>query len=399
MGLGMLGGMAAALGAGADGYSAGMDRGRKLKQEDEDRAFQADQRTRMKEQQDREKQVRDAIDKASKDFTVEPMPGEAKPTTMDNRDVGATGEQALQPGGYRAGSMTYATQGEAQAAATASAAPTARMERVAGAMERNGDAVGGMKMRNVMQQQKVGDLQLKAGELQLKQGERKEANDAWDDQSKTALRKAGPEGFAQFLTDSKGDNADGAAQFKATRSPDGKTWRIDMVGPNGELIPRTQEFTNDARGFAEAHVLFSMGVPETQKLAHYVAQQNADTQAGYRKDQADNMREQRKLQERQLNINQQLVNQKGPTAPVIEPFDTKLARDTAHDAVRAENKRRGDNNQPLMTGQEAALMADDFVNAQQVQHGNRQVLIAASNALGRVAPDSPEYAQVYARVL
>lgn len=272
MNLNFLSGMAQALGAGADGYSAGIDRQRQLKNEDEDRAYLKAQRQQQLDQQAREKKVRDAIDAAAKDFAVEPIPGEQKPDTMDNRDVGQPGEQALQPSGFRAGGTTYGTQAEAQAAATASAAPQARMQRIASAMESSGDPVGGLKVRSSMQQQQLGDLQLKKAQIEA-------AQQSWDNDSKQALLKGGPDGFAQFLTESKGDTAGGSAQFKATRSPDGKTWRIDLVGPNGELIPRTQEFTNDARGYAEAHVLFSQGVPDIQKLQHYVAQQNSDTSA------------------------------------------------------------------------------------------------------------------------
>lgn len=88
-----------------------------------------------------------------------------------------------------------------------------------------------------------------------------------------------------------------------------------------------------------------------------------------------------------------------PATPTVPVFDDKLARDTAHDAVKAENKRRGDSNQPLLSGPEVARMVDDYVGAQRMQFNNGLILQAAGNDLSRLDPSSKEYAATYARAL
>jgi len=373
---------------GLKGYQNHKQTERDNAEHDEDRAYKRSVREREQKQWAEQDNLKASMRMAVDPATVEPNMEKAQ--EQDNRDVGLPGEAAPTQNGFRVKGALMADLGSAQKAADAHNVPDAQMTRMSQALTTAGKPMEAQQMR--------------AGARQETEAQRAHINKLYDEQLN------GVDSFdalGQFITKSKGDGQGGALQAKPVLNADGKTVTLHKVNPDGTTVPTPYTFPNDARGLMQAKAMLSKAATIGDKLAHLhqqhtesIAQQQANTAESFRTAQETNMVEQRKLESRKLGILEKQVSMKqAGNAPTIEPFDNKLARDTAHDAVRAENKRRGDAGQPLLTGAEAAKLTDDYVTSQQVQYGNRMLMTAAANELGQADPGSPEYAATYARVL
>lgn len=366
-----------------------------LQRADDDRQFVSMQRDRQQQQWADEDNLKASMRMAAEPATVDP--NMVKSADQDNRDVGEAGEAAPTQQGFTVKGQQYASMGDANKAVETYNAPDAVTARMSTALMKAGKPVEAQQLRAGARQEKVADLQL--SELQ-----RSNVNRLYDEQ----LGGVGSfDALGEFLTNSKGDGRGGSLQAKMLPTADGKSVTLHTVNADGTTTATPYTFTNDARGLTQAKAMLSKSASVGDKLAHLhqqfmeqqsakgqdatiahqagmlkVAQQNANTQEQYRRDQLALQRE-----------------KAAPGKGAIEQFDEKLARETAHDAVKAENKRRGDANQPLLSGQQAAGLIDSYVGAQRAKHNDNLVIAAASNSLQGTDPASAEYASTYNRAL
>lgn len=211
----------------------------------------------------------------------------------------------------KAGSRSFASRGIAEAEAAKMNTPQGTRARTMTALSAQGNAVGADQLR-------TSGIQADAAQAALDKGKRDEANAVFDLGVKEALQRGGPDALATFMSESHADGAGGKAKFKAVTQPDGK-WQIHQVNEDGTTAPiGRQSYTSDDQGYATAGMLLARAVPEKDKVAHFtqlsenkrkadhdaaqlkIAQQNADTQEKYRKDQAENMRQQRALESQRI---------------------------------------------------------------------------------------------------
>jgi hypothetical protein len=203
-------------------------------------------------------------------------------------------------GTYTAGTgpsaARFASQGAAQEAVDQANAPGAVYTRQMAVLNAQ-DPMAAARLRSTTMQ---GD----AAAIKIDDAKREQANAIFDDGVRKALQTGGPQALAQFMSDSAGDGKNGASKFQAVTAPDGKTWSIARVNGDGSTTPLGPSFQANDDGFAQAGFMLSRGVSDKDKLAHAlalqkegreadyqkgmlgVAQQNADTNAGYRRDMA-----------------------------------------------------------------------------------------------------------------
>lgn len=209
-------------------------------------------------------------------------------------------------GTFKVVASRFAERGVADAEAAKANDPKAVRGRVMSTLASQGNVVAADQMR-------TSGMQADAAQVQLDAAKRAEANQVFDQGLREAVTK-GPDALAQFMSDSAADGKGGAVKFKAVVLPDGKSWQMHRVSDDGKLTPVANPFPNDENGMATAGFMLSRAVPEKDKLAHMlalreadrraendkaqikIAQQNANTNEQYRRDQAENMRRQRELQ-------------------------------------------------------------------------------------------------------
>lgn len=301
-----------------------------------------------------------------------------KAPEQDDRDVGQPGEAAPTPGGFSVKGKTYATMSDAQGAVDAYNAPDQVTARMSDALTRGGKVTEAAQLRASARQEKVSGMQL--DDMQ-----REHANKMFDQ----ALS-----GMGDF------DSIGSFTKTKAVPTADGKSVTFQTVGADGSTKALPYKFSNDAQGLSEAKALLSKSLPEMQKLG-FLHQQSQAAESKSRWEQDFKLREdsEKRRATHEDRMLAATLARSAPATPVVPVFDEKGARDLAHDAIKAENKRRGDNNQPLLTGAETAKMADDYVGAQRATFNNKLLLEAAANDLRKAAPGSPEYAQTYSRAV
>ncbi len=110
-----------------------------------------------------------------------------------------------------------------------------------------------------------------------------EAEKVWDQQSVAAMQKGGPQAFAEFLTQSKGDGQGGNVKVQAVMSPDGKTFQLVATLPDGTQRP-SPAFANDELGRARAVFAFKQNVSPEKKLAHLEGVAKFDAENKHRAD-------------------------------------------------------------------------------------------------------------------
>lgn len=349
------------------------------------RMEEQDQRTRdehewAKEDRKAQSDLRASMVNAGRVATVDP--NMVKAEDQDNRDVGLAGEAAPTQQGFRVNGQVMASMADAQKAADAHNAPSAVTARMSQALLAAGKPVEAQQLRAGARQEEVGMLQAD----QLKQAAERDRK----------LREVGgliikggwasvPEVYSRYQ--------DG---YSAKVEPDGKGGATVIgLDESGKEVGRTQyaslpDFFADVAGQFDPSKWLEHKEKRADK-AEATARWNAEMSLRQKAEDRRAAHEQR--------MESLAAARNSPQSPVVEQFDLKLARDTAHDTVKAENKRRADANQPLLSGAEMASMIDDIVAAQQAQHGNRLFIAAASNELSGLDPASPAYAAMYQRFL
>lgn len=174
----------------------------------------------------------------------------------------------------------------AKAAATANS-PTAQMGRMANVLGQSGDAAGAATMRQQARQAQLADIQLGAAQ-------RQDIAEKFNTDMNSRVRSF--DDLGNFVSESNGDGQGGALKVKPVKSADGKTVTMSRIDPDGTLTPLPNyTFPNTEDGLTQAKTGLLQGMSTEQQLVHLhqshqdkVAQQNADTQEQYRKDQTKN---------------------------------------------------------------------------------------------------------------
>jgi hypothetical protein len=261
-----LGKVIAGLGAVAGGYMKGEDMIQRQRRDEEEQQARRDERKRAEE-------GRLALAQAVTPTAVEEVPGlEAKPATMDDRDVGQPGEQRIGSSSFRAAGQSFDSREAADAAAAGFNSPEATDKRVSLALAKSGDVVGAKR------------YEASAAEL---------AEKSWRRQLGGAIQK-GHDGLAEFVTRSGGDGL-APHRLKAVPSEDGKQVTYHKVNEDGSTTPTRLTFSNDQDGVIRAAYMLDRGVTPEQRYSNMVAE-DKQRAAGAAKERELELRE-RELQE------------------------------------------------------------------------------------------------------
>lgn len=226
--------------------------------------------TRQQEQDDKNALRTAGSDVAVTEVKATPMPAEAA-------NPGALASSNPTVGGYKAGANQFADKGVAATDAAAQSTPAAKRARVMGVMESQGNFAGADQLRNSA-------ITTEAAQMALDKGKRDEANQIFDTGIKKALQEGGPNGLAQFMSDSAADGKGGAVKFQAVTSPDGKSWQMHRVAEDGSVVPFGQAFSTDEGGMATAGLMLSRSVGDDKKVAHMMSVQEASRKAKHDSD-------------------------------------------------------------------------------------------------------------------
>ncbi len=266
---------------------------KKREQEDDDRAFTMSERQRAI-------QMRTDLGRAAS--KVEPVEvKQDRPDTMDDRDVGQPGEAPLPTAGYDVDGKRFTDLTSARAAAAEANTPQAVTARMSDVLMRNGDPIGAQKLR-------VGAMEEQTSQFKLNDAMRADIDAKFN--ADIRARVTDWDSLDKFVSDSASDGHGGAIKLKTVPSADGKTRVVNVVLPDGSLKPTEKVFPNTADGLATAAAELER-MPAEKKLAHLhqkamlarqlaadessakyhegmlgVAQQNANTQEQWRRDQA-----------------------------------------------------------------------------------------------------------------
>jgi hypothetical protein len=188
-----------------------------------------------------------------------PVPAGAAPQarmlpdpSSDNIDAGQPGTAAPVPSMSVAG-RSGLTPGQATSAATAANTPQATNQRVVAAMQAiNPKAAAQMQDAALGIEQKQLDL----------------ANHRWNDDVATARTKGLP-GLLAFADETHADGQGGAVKSKAVVSPDGKTFQVVQVMPDGTTQPtKMPPLPNTEEGY-DILANSMQKVPIDRRLAHW----------------------------------------------------------------------------------------------------------------------------------
>jgi hypothetical protein len=294
------GGFGAFLSGMAGGYGTVMN----FKRQAADDEWRQEQRDNERKDRAESDSLKSDLKRAGQSVDVQATAGDTKPDTMDDRDVGQAGEQPLAPPSFAVNGVKFVDRAAADAEAAKQNAPAARAARVAGVYDAHGKVKEGLEVRQTQQQTELGGLQ-------LNEAQRKHVNQLFDDHLQTL---GSHDDIAQFVNNSNHDGEAGGLQVQAVPSADGKNVEYQRVMPDGTLQPTGLSFANDTRGLAMAKEYLSKNVPSHDKLNNLhqlaqeqitkdknaqdathqagmlgVAQQNANTQEQYRRDQAGHL--------------------------------------------------------------------------------------------------------------
>lgn len=287
-------------------------------------------RARQDERDQREKTVFDAQmqDRTEARADKDALRAAAAPVTVDSAPVAppiGSRDAPREPEdqGVRVAGKTYTDRASADAAAADANAPAARRARIASELIRQGKVIEADQLA-------ANDLTNRANQIKVDDAQRTQANQLFDEGVRKALQAGGWDGLAKFMSDSVADGAGGQAKFQAQRSQDGKV-RIMRVGEDGALSPAGPAFSDSEDGMATAGFMLSRAVPEAEKLKHAlevkkatsteqyqagmlgVAQKNANTNEAYRRDQAENMRQQRAIEAQRIKaLSEKATSPGGP---------------------------------------------------------------------------------------
>lgn len=288
-----------------------LEQERQKKRDDREQTTFDNQQTVFNQAQAEKAALKDAATPAS--VQPEQQATGVSADSMDMDQPAAAADASAPATRYKVGANTFADKGVAEKTADDYNAPSAVRKRLS-TLAAQGNAGASTALQ--------ANIASTEGEMKITKAQREEANSVFDQGLRTALQSGGPQGLAQFMSDSKADGQDGAMKFQAQVSPDGKSWQMTQVGTDGTAKPFGKVFANDEAGMAEAGLMLSRSVSDESKVKHTMdvaeaarrakhdegmlavsqqnansTTQNANTAEQYRKDQAANMREQRRLQE------------------------------------------------------------------------------------------------------
>lgn len=384
----MLRALAAVGGAAAVGYQQGTENLRKRKQEDEDRAWQNEQRDRQRKEwgdADAEKQ---RVANAAQDVAPVEIK-ETKPDTMDNRDVGQPGEQALPTAGYDVQGQRFTDQAQATKAAAAQNTDQGRATRMAKALDARSPERA-MQLRSAARQGEAADLQI--GEAR-----QKAADTQWD---RDLAGVSSLDDLSKLLSDSHGDMTSGKTRVKALPNADGKTFDLHRVNPDGSTTPSGNSFAN----LDEARMMLSKRVTPEQRLAHYEGIRRYNETLKLHQDEAQ---ARLKHQDRMASIAERGAKAQERTADLaatprpITPestFDIKTATSQAQDRIKALREERLAAGKPLTAKEEAAELQNTIAAYKQV-HVQKFVEQSINSSLTASKADPQAYAADYQTAL
>ncbi len=262
----MSGGMVSFLAGLGGGYLQGMTQKRKNDQEDEDRAFQKQQRERTLREQADADSLKANMKMAG--TTAQADPNMVPDASTDNRDVGLPGTAPAVQDGYRVAGKVVPDQASADAAVTSWNNPEARMTRMADVLTASGNPTAAIALSNSAMQNKIGGLQLTAAQ-------RADVHAKYDD----GLAPIDSfDGLTSYVSNSNGDGQGGAAKISAVPSADGKTVTINKLQPDGTAVPTALQFENSPAGLMQSKAMLSKSLSLGDKLSH-LHQQFTEQQA------------------------------------------------------------------------------------------------------------------------
>jgi hypothetical protein len=386
-----IGGFLAGLAAGAGTTLRFANEIEDRKDRREERAFSRAQRERLLKQQSQDDEHRQAVRNAAADVGVTEL-REQRPATMDDRDVGQSGEAPLPAAGFAVGGTRFADREAADAAAAKANTSAARVARVAGVMRgagRFGEA----------QQLEAGERQGALAEAQFNELQRQEAARAFGRGAAEAMSRGGWAGAARFAT----QKYDDGFRYEAIENPNGGA-TIRRIGADGK---ETGAQTFESR---EDFLMYAMTKADPTR---YV-----DWRTG-RKDRADDRQrdDTRRAEDVQhrgrvfdaekqhrnavLAMERQKLEAAAAPRPGNEPqpqmpqFNEADARKRADSYVAEQNKQRLAAGQPAMSAQEVASARQQLINAERVEWGNEMALTAAGNSLRAASSDPAAYAATW----
>lgn len=411
------GGLGAFLAGMASGYGTVM----KFKRDDEeaqarreDREWEKSQRQRTLREQGEADQLKQDVKNAAAPVQVQTI-AQTRPDTMDDRDVGQPGEQALQPAGFAVNGTRFDSRDQADREAAKQNATGASYDRVA-------------------------DVYRKAGRLDLYEAHKKMAEQARDEgaaeladlvrsNSPTLddVKKAGEGGVSIKLPEKAIANFNGMGRWKlpedavvqafAGKDATGKEV-VDqrILTADGKVVLGSLNEAADFLGLSPAERRAAkrddmrtglQGDQLRATVAHQqgtlkVAERNSDTQRMTAQATIADQAARRGLERERLELDgRRVANEEAKTnagtAPVMPKFDEAGARKRADEYVAEENKARLAAGQPRLTAAERAKGLQSFIDAEQESWRQRMVTDAALNTLVGSRNDPQAYAANWQR--
>lgn len=273
----------AMLGAGLGGYQKGSEDALRRQREEEDRAWQREQRDRQRNEwkmsdEDRAQQRadKDAERKAAAPVKAEP---ELAPDMQ--------GPQA-----YTVGGQTIADPAKVDATLAQQNAPAARMRRAAGVTS---DPTRAAQLEGTA-------MQTEAAQMQMQAAKEAEASRRFDADLVKSVRTSWDD-FAKFLSDTKADGKGGGIKFAVKK--EGGNVTLYPVGPDGTALDAGMTVPDNDEGKAKVAFMFAQGTKPADKLKHYADELKAKTD---REDKAaDNQRADKDAEARRLHEERMLV--------------------------------------------------------------------------------------------
>jgi hypothetical protein len=232
------------------------------------------------------------------------VPVATKDDTQDNVDVGQPNEPAPTVTGYRVGAQQFASQGVADSAAAAANDPKSVRARVQGAMA----AQDPLKA----DQYRTSGLQADAAELTLKKHTEDLIKEGTLDALGAAIQGQSPEEIKALYNQSGGKKI-------ASIQVNPYTFNHPSLGPQKSAtitgkfedgtdlnVPDAFQLSTQLMGAAKRFDLLGKWADEKRKADNdaghlKIAQQNANTQEQYRRDQAENTRLLREIQQQKAS--------------------------------------------------------------------------------------------------
>lgn len=274
----------AMLGAGLGGYQKGADEAARRQREEEDRAWQREQRERQRNEwkMSDEERAQQRADKEAERRAAAPV--EATPELTPDMQG---------PQSFNVAGRTIADPAQVDAALAQQNAPAARMRRAAGVTS---DLTRAAQLEGSA-------MQADAARMQMDAAKEAEAVRRFDADLVKSLTAGGWDGFAKFLSESKGDGMGGGAKFKVKK--EGGNVTLYPVGPDGTALDGGMTVPDTQEGKERVAFLFSKMTKPADKVRHFADEAKAKVD---REDKAaDNARADKEAEARRLHEQRMLT--------------------------------------------------------------------------------------------